>query len=70
MVIMMFFIPIVINFPNWEIVIINRWGNEIVKLNESNQTWDGHNVENGIYYYIFKCNELNKFEQGCISVFR
>ena len=65
-----FFIPSIVNYPNWKITILNRWGNRIIVLDETNPIWYGDNTTEGVYFYRFECEELNKFEQGYISIIR
>ncbi len=64
------FVPFVINYPNWKITILNRWGNIVANLNETNPNWDGDKTPDGVYFYRFECIEKNKFEENFISIFR
>lgn len=65
-----FFSPTVINYPNWKIEVINRWGNLVITLDENYPTWNGNDVTEGVYFYKFKSEELNTFKQGTISIIR
>lgn len=55
------------DFPVDEIVIIDRWGSEVSKINEMNNSWDGttndKDCAEGVYFYTSpKCpNEINGF---------
>lgn len=57
-----------------EVIIVNRWGNPVNKLNENNNSWDGKDqtgksVTEGEYFYIIKDKESSKtIFQGVVSV--
>lgn len=38
-----------------EIVIFNRWGNNVFEATDYNNDWDGSNLPDGTYFYILKC---------------
>jgi gliding motility-associated-like protein len=65
-----------VNNPNSEMMIFNRWGNEVYhKINGYHDEWDGtyrnEPLPDGTYYYIFKYNDgLNKDKTGFIIVHR
>jgi len=44
-------------FIEQEMLIFNRWGNEMAKLSAENDSWNGtyngNNVSDGVYYYIY-----------------
>jgi gliding motility-associated-like protein len=53
-----FYFPTIINIPNYEITILNRWGNVMTVLTADNPSWDGK-INNawaseGVYYYHLK----------------
>jgi gliding motility-associated-like protein len=64
-----FLIPKVINASEWEMHIMNRWGNVVVQLDQNNPIWDGANCKEGTYFYTINLEE-QKTEQGFISIFR
>lgn len=41
-------------FPENRLLIFNRWGNEVFKTNAYQNDWDGANLSEGTYYYIFE----------------
>ncbi len=41
-------------FPENRIVIFNRWGNEVYKASPYRGDWNGSNLSEGTYYYIFE----------------
>lgn len=55
-----------------EIVILNRWGNVVVRLNEQNQVWDGNGFPDGVYYFYFdyEVGDLTKRKTGFIHLIR
>lgn len=67
------FIPTIINVPNWEVFIYNRWGNLMIILNESNPIWDGYvngkKASDGTYFYALKSKEKAFDENGFFSLF-
>ena len=64
------FSPSIIGINDWELKILNRWGNEIISLNENNTTWSGGDYSNGIYFYLFKSNSKNIITQGFFQLIR
>ena len=63
-------------FKEFNIVIVNRWGNVIVSYNDPKGTWDGKNssnqfVDEGVYFYTVKAVTLQGKElvkQGFVHV--
>jgi gliding motility-associated-like protein len=64
------FLPTVINIPDWELTILNRWGNTIKVLNNADSTWDGGEAADGVYFYLFKSDEKQIVKHGFISIIR
>ncbi|MDD2385363.1 MAG: gliding motility-associated C-terminal domain-containing protein, partial [Bacteroidales bacterium] len=59
-------------FPENELVILNRWGNEVYTRASYNNTWDGSSLSEGTYFYILKvrmCDEM-KIIDGYITILR
>ena len=58
-----FVIDCAINYPNNELTVYNRWGNEVYSQKTYNNNWDanyrGDNLPDGTYYYVFKTNNSN-----------
>lgn len=40
-------------FPNNELIILNRWGQEVYSMNGYNNTFDGGGLHDGVYFYVF-----------------
>jgi hypothetical protein len=40
-------------------IILNRWGNVVIELNDSNPTWDGGDFVDGVYFVLYKATDFN-----------
>ncbi len=65
----------VFNCSNWKMDIINRWGNRVISLDNTNTNWDGTStslmpVHDGVYFYKIYGEDCGMFQQGCISLIR
>ncbi len=63
------------NFPDSEIQIFNRWGDEVFYaqpyLNDWKGTWEGKDLPDGTYYYIFTPDVgIGEVDKGYITIFR
>jgi gliding motility-associated-like protein len=59
-------------YPDNEVVVINRWGNEVYSQKSYQSNWDGSNLTEGTYFYIIKvsmCGESRDFK-GYITIVR
>lgn len=63
------FTPTVYNTKEWEMIIMNRWGNMVVKLDQNNPIWNGKDCSDGIYFYEISTLKEN-IGQGFISIIR
>ncbi|HOK37747.1 MAG TPA: HYR domain-containing protein [Bacteroidales bacterium] len=59
-------------YPENELVILNRWGNEVFTKTSYDNTWDGSNLTEGTYFYILKVKMCNEEEiiKGYITILR
>ncbi|MBL7816022.1 MAG: gliding motility-associated C-terminal domain-containing protein [Saprospiraceae bacterium] len=61
------------NFPNNSISVYNRWGTEVMKTkgykNDWNGKWDGVDLPDGTYFYIFNDGEGN-IKSGYVQIQR
>jgi gliding motility-associated-like protein len=64
------FFPRVLGIEDWEMTILNRWGNNIIVLDKNNSTWSGQNFSDGIYFYIFKIESKAILKQGFFQLIR
>jgi len=60
----------VINIPDWELIILNRWGNTVDVLNSSHDKWDGYSFCDGVYFYKFISESLDINEHGFFQLIR
>jgi len=44
-------------FAENDIIIVNRWGNEVFKQTNYKNTWTGEGLNEGTYYYILRVKE-------------
>ncbi len=60
-----------INFPNTQLIIFNRWGKKVFESFNYSNDWNASNDAEGVYYYILKTTvgQKKKYE-GSLSVFR
>ena len=59
-------------YPENELVLINRWGNEVYTQKSYQNNWDGSQLNEGTYFYVLKvkmCNEDKKFS-GYITIIK
>lgn len=61
-------------FANNELVIVNRWGNELFKTKNYLNNWTGEGLNEGTYYYILRVQKTNTSEwmvfKGYITLIR
>ena len=63
------------NYPDNEVSVINRWGNEVYKKKNyrNSNGWNGQNLSPGTYYYVLRvklCNDLYKTYKGFVMIIR
>jgi len=59
-------------YPDNELVIINRWGNEVYSTKEYKNEWNGSQLNEGTYFFLLKanmCNEERKYS-GYITIIK
>jgi len=59
-------------YPNSSLFIYNRWGNEVYQSKNYQNTWDGHGLNEGTYFYLLRLNTPNgeKVYKGWIELLR
>jgi len=45
------------SFPGSQLIVFNRWGNEVYKSDDYQNNWDGGNLAEGTYYYLLNRRE-------------
>jgi gliding motility-associated-like protein len=64
------------NYPNFELFVFNKWGQQVHSQKQNytpwNGTWNGVNVLDGTYYYVFYYDgdNKNKIVKGDITILR
>ncbi|MFD1629225.1 DUF7507 domain-containing protein [Pseudopedobacter beijingensis] len=48
------------DYDSAELIVFNRWGNEVFKDVDYKNTWDGGGLNEGTYYYILKLRKVGK----------
>ena len=59
-------------YPENELVVLNRWGNEVYTQKTYNNDWDGSQLLDGTYFYILKvtmCGERQTYN-GYVTIVR
>lgn len=61
-------------FPNNELIIFNQWGSEVFRANPYNNDWggtyNGSDLPDGTYYYVFKSTPDAEAQTGFITLYR
>jgi gliding motility-associated-like protein len=55
-------------YPNNSLIVFNRWGKKVFEQTNYDNTWDGGNLSDGVYYFIF--NYLDKFYHSSLTIIR
>ncbi|WP_191906961.1 ice-binding family protein [Adhaeribacter soli] len=61
------------SYPDNELTVINRWGNEVYKQKGYRNSWQGGSLSGGTYYYILRvklCNNEEKTFKGYVMIVR
>lgn len=69
----LFFIKLPHNIEFIELLIINRWGNEVFKTKNPNSVWDGENSSDGVYFWVLYYRTEQGIEtkkSGFVHLFR
>lgn len=54
------------NYPGTQVLVFNRWGNEVFRGNNYTNDWDGSQLNEGTYYYLVNRKE----KSGTVTVFK
>jgi uncharacterized repeat protein (TIGR01451 family)/gliding motility-associated-like protein len=63
----------ILNFADNEVMIYNRWGNEVYRRKNYRNEWTAQGLEQGTYFYVFQvkeCNGAYKTHRGYVTVYR
>jgi gliding motility-associated-like protein len=57
-------------YPHNELIIINRWGNEVFRTRDYvNGSWKGDNLPDGVYFYKLRLIEANGYTEDMTGYF-
>lgn len=54
-----FVIPDIASFPGSQLLIFNRWGNEVFRSDSYKNNWTGEGLTEGTYYYVLNKKEIS-----------
>jgi uncharacterized repeat protein (TIGR01451 family)/gliding motility-associated-like protein len=57
-------------YPDNELVVLNRWGNEVYSKKSYDNLWDGSNLSEGTYFYVLKVKICDEYQtlNGYITI--
>ncbi|WP_018476254.1 T9SS C-terminal target domain-containing protein [Pontibacter roseus] len=61
------------DYPDNDLVVMNRWGNEVYKSKSYKNNWSGDNLAEGTYYYVLRvklCDGADKVYKGYVMLVR
>ncbi len=59
-----------IKYDVWQLLIYNRWGQLVYQSDHYKNDWNGDNLPDGTYYYIFQNQEKKKIMSGHVDIYR
>lgn len=59
-----------IDVCQWEIEVYNRWGHEVYKNHDYDNSWSPNHLKNGMYYYSLSDHERGVFLKGWVKIVR
>jgi gliding motility-associated-like protein len=60
-------------YPDNDLTVLNRWGNEVYKAKSYKDNWDGDNLGEGTYFYVARvkmCDGADKVFKGFVTIVR
>lgn len=64
------FEPEVRGVKDFQVVILNRWGQCVARLDEDNRSWDGGEANEGTYFYVLETANKEIRKQGFFQLVR
>ncbi|RIJ37542.1 ice-binding family protein [Pontibacter oryzae] len=61
------------NYPDNEVTVINRWGNQVYNSKSYKDNWGGDNLSEGTYFYVVRvkmCDGQDKMYKGYVMIVR
>ncbi len=68
-----FVIDYALKQPNNQLIVLNRWGNVVFEMEAYDNTWDGNELHDGVYFYMYNSDTKKsnaKIVQGTIHLLR
>ncbi|ALI99172.1 hypothetical protein DC20_09520 [Rufibacter tibetensis] len=62
-----------LEFPENELVIMNRWGSEVYRMKKYRNNWNGSDLAEGTYYYVLRvrlCEGQEVTHKGYVTIMR
>lgn len=62
-----------LNYADNDLVVVNRWGNEVYKSKSYKNNWNGDKLAEGTYYYVLRvtlCDGTEKMYKGYVMIVR
>ncbi len=56
-------------YPNSQLVVLNRWGKKVYENNNYRNDWDGGNLADGVYFFVIKLSDGTQY-QGSVTIIR
>jgi gliding motility-associated-like protein len=57
-------------YPNNTVSIYNRWGNKVAEFNAYNNTWNGNDLAEGVYFFILNLNNETPPHKGWVQIIK
>jgi len=57
-------------FPNAQLTVYNRWGNEVFNQEGYDNAWDGDDLPDGTYYFVLDLKDGSKKKSGYVTILR
>jgi gliding motility-associated-like protein len=55
---------------SWRLEVYNRWGKLVFFDKDYNNSWNGNDISDGIYYFFLKSNTSSKTYKGQLTIAR
>lgn len=60
----------VLTYPQNQVAVFNRWGNEVFNAKNYNNDWNGADLPDGTYYYVIRFEQSDKVYKGAVTILR
>ncbi|RNI32468.1 DUF3494 domain-containing protein [Rufibacter immobilis] len=62
-----------LEYPDNDVVILNRWGSEVYRMKNYRNNWNGGGLAEGTYFYVLRvrlCDNQEVVEKGYVTIMR